>query len=671
MSTDSQKPRLTRRDVLKAGATVLTAAGAMDGCAPILAPGNPFNGTPDRYDVIIVGTGFGATVAATELANACPKARILLLERGVFFTSPERPVADYIAESKHPYQYWPTPDNDSGFRRAFLDLVRTNLGSPSYRARAGKVPLYMYSMFDDVDILTASGVGGGSLVYSNVSISPYFDGTSYPVMADWPLKLDPAAYTAATQWMDVNRTVASYVVTTAPLTKELIKAVTDLEHVPASGTQPGGDYSYLYLPRSKALRDASKGLTDQNGRWSVTKPWGPLALQLFEHGGTGLTDLKNQRFCERQGRCALGCLPGARHTLNKTLIRKLLNDPAHKDRVFLKPLMHVAGLQRVNNGDYEVVHHHVLTGDEHRSRAPLVILAAGVLGSTEILLRARDRGLVLSDSLGSRFSTNGDLSGFVRNIPTELGSHPKRDNRILPTKGPINTSHVHFDADWNGHKLQINVEDAGIPPMFAKVTRVMLDSMKDGRISFGRFLNRVTSSDYRDKTEHGMVEDIFWFNCMGVDGKPGTPFSEAAGRFRLDRDKLRLEYKQGSRPSDHPVFGIIEDIMKAMAVKMQGEYVPFPLSAGLFGRKKVTVTHPLGGCPMGSSSSDGAVDTQGRVFNSVQGGAGTHSGLYVMDGSVLPGPIAVNPTLTIVAMSLKIAESAKAFLKTAKPELCQ
>lgn len=172
MSDGPKKTTLTRRDMLKVGATVLTATGALDtGCAPVLALGKPFSGTPDRFDVIIVGTGFGATVAATEIATACPKARILLLERGVFFTSPERPVPDYITESKHPYQYWPTPDNDSGFRHAFLDLVRTNLTS-SYRAKEGKSPLYTYSMFDDVDILTARGVGGGSLVYSNVSLAP-------------------------------------------------------------------------------------------------------------------------------------------------------------------------------------------------------------------------------------------------------------------------------------------------------------------------------------------------------------------------------------------------------------------------------------------------------------------------------------------------------------------
>ena len=47
-----------------------------------------------------------------------------------------------------------------------------------------------------------------------------------------------------------------------------------------------------------------------------------------------------------------------------------------------------------------------------------------------------------------------------------------------------------------------------------------------------------------------------------------------------------------------------------------------------------------------------------------------YPGLFVMDGPARPGPVAVNPTLTIVAMALKIVGSAKQFLKTAKPYLC-
>ena len=54
-----------------------------------------------------------------------------------------------------------------------------------------------------------------------------------------------------------------------------------------------------------------------------------------------------------------------------------------------------------------------------RTRAPsfvdakTVVLAAGTLGSTEILLRSRERGLGLSDRLGEGFSANGDIIAFA------------------------------------------------------------------------------------------------------------------------------------------------------------------------------------------------------------------------------------------------------------------
>jgi hypothetical protein len=45
----------------------------------------------------------------------------------------------------------------------------------------------------------------------------------------------------------------------------------------------------------------------------------------------------------------------------------------------------------------------------------LVILAAGTLGSTELLLRSREKGLAVSQQLGSRFSANGDMIRFAYN----------------------------------------------------------------------------------------------------------------------------------------------------------------------------------------------------------------------------------------------------------------
>jgi cholesterol oxidase len=66
------------------------------------------------------------------------------------------------------------------------------------------------------------------------------------------------------------------------------------------------------------------------------------------------------------------------------------------------------------------------------------------------------------------------------------------------------------------------------------------------------------------------------------------------------------------------------------------------------GRRVVTV-HPLGGAPMGRSPAEGVVDAWGRVYG--------HPGLYVADGSVMPGTVGPNPSLTIAALAERFAQS--------------
>jgi cholesterol oxidase len=58
--------------------------------------------------------------------------------------------------------------------------------------------------------------------------------------------------------------------------------------------------------------------------------------------------------------------------------------------------------------------------------------------------------------------------------------------------------------------------------------------------------------------------------------------------------------------------------------------------------------HPLGGCPMGRNEKEGVVDPYGEVFG--------YPGLYVADGSVMPGPVGANPSLTIAAVADRFAE---------------
>jgi cholesterol oxidase len=79
-----------------------------------------------------------------------------------------------------------------------------------------------------------------------------------------------------------------------------------------------------------------------------------------------------------------------------------------------------------------------------------------------------------------------------------------------------------------------------------------------------------------------------------------------------------------------------------------------------FGDKKLSVTHPLGGCRIGTSATDGVVDEHGRVFDASKpvDSAQTYPGLLITDASVLPGAIVAHPTMTIVAQALKTMDKA-------------
>ncbi len=738
------------------------------------------------YDVIIIGTGFGATVAASQLAKH--NLRVLMLERGLWWNTPERQLPAYFQPGnpgeeelklKH-VQYWPRPDNsnslDNNGLLNFLSVVRahnTPLATIAQSFLGGEnppEPLYHYHMFDNIDIISAGGVGGGSLIYSNVTVEPHFEDNRYPVMDRWPKNpdgtqlLQKSDYTKAIAWMEKFRGKLNKIVTKTPVTDPKLS----VDNLPP-------EYDFLYLAKSRALRNATKQLAlDPNWSDQIVvqngQAWHPLTLQVYDYGdairgeipiapspagisrsgkivtvmttaahtvdegagveiqgasdskfnvagtvtevltamsfrfttdntgpdgGSGdgkvvvLTDEgKNKAVCERQGRCFLGCLPAARHTLNKTLINPgfgIFAGPGRSaDLISLAEVTDITPIgSDAGHSGWEVTY--VKDGNLETKRAWTVVVSAGCLGSTKLLLRQRNRGtLHLSEKVGKNFSSNGDFAAFARLKPPDaMPGQPRKNLRdnpsypAFPSKGPINTCHVIFKDARNN--LFINVEDSGIPAMFSAITRTVLDTLESIRPTGIRHKRKALKSgdmkQVRDTwvkgkpasftklrgpyhnpgkllTEQEMTADLFFFNCQGTDS--------GDGEFSLnDSDELDLKYNVNQF-----VYTKMDEICKAITARMCADYIPFPLSEGLAGvlpPKGLTV-HPLGGCTMGRSATEGVVDLEGRVFNAMPNAPdATYAGLFVMDASFVPGPVAVNPTLTIVALALKVALQLEAY----------
>jgi len=121
---------------------------------------------------------------------------------------------------------------------------------------------------------------------------------------------------------------------------------------------------------------------------------------------------------------------------------------------------------------------------------------------------------------------------------------------------------------------------------------------------------------------------------MGLD-VPG-------GRLRLRGDVLELDWDPRRESASY--FRASRDMTGRVARELGGRLGPGPLAR----RKRGLTVHSLGGCAMGESWRDGVVDAWGEVFG--------RGGLFVADGSVMPGPVGPNPGLTIAAVADRFTE---------------
>ena len=538
-----------------------------------------------HYDVVVVGSGYGGAIAASRMARAGRS--VCVLERGREFMAGEFP--------RTPLQ---------GAGQIQYNTALKQIGSP--------LALLEVHVNDDVNAVVGCGLGGTSLINANVALE------ADPRL--WDDARWPAALRADKDGRDRGYALARAMLQPSPVPDD-----------------------FPPLPKLQALEKSAQalGMADRFSRPPITVTFtdGPNAAGV------------EQKRCVGCGDCNSGCNYESK---NSTHMNYLPDAVAHGAQIFTGAAVHSVvrepGTQR-----WKVGFQLVKLGRESYDApdlfvsADIVIVSAGTIGSTALLLRSRKAGLSTSDMLGQRFTGNGDVLAFAYNTDDPIngvgwGSHAPGE---IPPVGPTITGLI-------DHRDTANVKDGYVieEGSLAGAVGVALVGMLGGAaplegVDVGEprslqqrlaYEARVIDSWLRGPY-HGALNHTQSYLVMAHDDESGQISVD-------DRGRARIKWENAGK---QPIFQTIEGVLEQATVPLGGKYLRNPISTDILGDQIVTV-HPLGGCGMGEDAQHGVVDHQGRVFSSAAGDA-VHEGLYVMDGAVMPMSLGVNPLLTISALA--------------------
>jgi cholesterol oxidase len=518
------------------------------------------------FDVIVIGSGFGGAITACRLAEKGYK-KVLILERGRRWdrsTYPRGPEDPWVWNQEN-------PESENGW----LDL----------------------RVFEHMAVAQGAGVGGGSLIYANVSCEPRPD----IFEKGWPKEITykelKPHYDAVARFMNVQEVPDGQWPVRMKLMKEGAEAIGKGERFKKRELAITFDPSWTYEQPDAHNFAKSKRFVNEQG--------------------------VEQGTCVHLGNCDIGCDVDAKNTLDKNYIPW-----AEKHGAEVRPFHLVTNIEPVSGG-YKVSFNQLKNGMRvpGSQTARIVIVAAGSLGSTELLLRCRDSNRSLpqiSRFLGCDWSSNGDF------LTPALYKH----REIFPSKGPTITSSIDFlDRSEEGESFW--VEDGGFPNlvvgyMQARARKIHLGT-KAMAILAG--LHGILLSG--DPVQHFMP----WF-AQGVDAANGVLELKRPWWY-FGTPELHLQWNVAkSRPTIEAIVKMHERLARATG--------GIPMVPPTWSLDHYLITpHPLGGCNMGDTASNGVVDHRGEVFG--------YPNLFVADASIISEALGVNPSRTIGALAERIA----------------
>lgn len=511
--------------------TLLAAAvGGAAVAGPALAPtARAATTTGEGPRIAIIGSGYGGAVAAQRLAAAGQSAD--LIEMGMDWRTVE-PVNGKVFTSMT------APSARSTWFQDHVELpFSTILGVPTSIPTERGAGVLGIERFDHMKVYVGRGLGGGSLVNGAMAVTPrrsFFEQVLPDVDAEEMYRTyfprakaalgvaPPTATMLDSPWYGFSR-VARDQARAAGFDTTLVPSVYDWDHM-----------------AREAAGDAPKSA---------------LAQEILFGNNHGKRDL------------------------TKTYLRTALAS----GRITPIVMTEVTALTRTAEGAYELELRTInFDGDvvsTRRSTYDRVVLAAGSVGTSRILLRAAAHGGLhgLPSAVGHGWGPNGNLMVARYLGLTATGSQQS----CMPAMG-INA--------WDDTEASVFAEIAPLPLGVETFT-----------------------SNYLAVTNNPNRGSFAWDSGRGAltldwDESKAAPGVAAA---RAVMDRLNWEHGTVYR---HDLF----DDGKAFA-----DYFSY---------------HPLGGAVLGE-----ATDLSGELKGS--------PGLFVMDGSLVPGKIGVNPFVTITALA--------------------
>lgn len=505
------------------------------------------------FDYIVIGSGFGGSVAAMRLAEKGYS--VLILEKGKHFQTDDFPKSDWNL----PKFLWMPKLKWFGFQ---------NL-----------------TFFRQVTVLSGVGVGGGSIVYGNTHMFPpdeFFNNSAWAHFKDWKKILTP--------YYDLARKMLG--------TRHLDKLHQEDELLQQVAADMGKANTFSGVNVGVYFGDTEQEADPYfNGK-------GPLRSGCRECAG-----------------CMVGCRYNAKNTLDKNYLffaqkfgaKIIASTIVHK-------ITHSQGLYHIHTSDSTSW----FKREKKVFKSHGLVVSGGVLGTMDLLLKQKYKYNSLphlSNSLGENLRTNSEsLCGVSK-------ANQKLNNGVAISSYFNPDAHTHIEiVKYNdgsgamGKLATIAVGGGkGVVRLLKWIMAVLRHPIKFIRLTFN-FKN------------WGRTSIIFLVmqsldNAMRMSWKKGLFWS----RMTIRNDKS----------SKVPAFiPIGQEVMNRYAQKVDG-IAQNNWPEILFNMPMTA--HILGGCPMGNDKEQGVVDEYFRAFG--------YPNMYILDGSVIPCNLGVNPSLTITALA--------------------